>query len=499
MQDIKDRDRSQDLKLSSIEANLTLTNAEMINNSRFSHYQNIPINGNLIHAISGDPYPNYSVSVKVNGELFPRYNATTDEDGNFTINYNISDSLNIYTSHKIEAEVLNDTESDIDYLNHYIIFLNTTSEFDIDEGDWSDTDIPYLTGEPFNTNGYLRYVNGTGIAGGIVNFYWYHDGEVLDSGTTSTNNNGEINSLPIPETELEELSLKLNFSDFPYVNYSEWILPETIEVFSNISCQWDVESTSTEFEDFTIQGTLVSSANSSFFINDRQIALLYNGELVGQVSTNSDGSFSYTYNIPEGTGANNLQIRLINDAGKIETSNSYTIEVYEGEEEAVVPPDDTEDDTPAPFVNFFIYFIPIVAGIIVALTLLGYKYLRQQEEASRTVKVPLGDKLLNLKMLKESGRLEEALSYLFNAIYMDLINAKFGRSKKASETIRDIAIVSVKDLKLPPEKIYPFITKIEEVIYARPHKITEEDFKKALALFSPVYYELTSQKFNLKI
>ena len=179
-------------------------------------------------------------------------------------------------------------------------------------------------------------------------------------------------------------------------------------------------------------------------------------------------------------------------------SSIFSIEVSAGAEgdEETIPPD--TDETPPPFLNFFIYFIPIVAGIIVTLAILGYRYLQQREEASRVVELPLGDKLRNLKLLKDSGRLEEALSYLFNAIYMDLINAKYGRNKKASETIRDIAIVSVKELKLPPEKIYPFITNIEKVIYAQPYKITEKEFYKAIDLFSPVYYELTNHKFNLK-
>ena len=93
--------------------------------------------------------------------------------------------------------------------------------------------------------------------------------------------------------------------------------------------------------------------------------------------------------------------------------------------------------------------------------------------------------------------MEEALSYLFQSIYIELINAKFNVIKKENETIRDFAIISVKDLKLNPASIYPFIQNIEKIIYDKPFIIGEVDFYKAVELFSPVYYELTGYHFVL--
>ncbi|MCK4286061.1 MAG: hypothetical protein KAX18_07650, partial [Candidatus Lokiarchaeota archaeon] len=115
----------------------------------------------------------------------------------------------------------------------------------------------------------------------------------------------------------------------------------------------------------------------------------------------------------------------------------------------------------------------------------------------RVVAIPLESKILNLKILKETGRLEESLSYLFNAIYMDLIKAKYNRARKENETIRDFAIISVKELKLTPASIYPFIQQVEAIIYGKPYKITEEDFYKTCELFSPIYFQLTRHNFVL--
>ncbi|MHA1472021.1 MAG: hypothetical protein ACTSQW_02860, partial [Promethearchaeota archaeon] len=117
---------------------------------------------------------------------------------------------------------------------------------------------------------------------------------------------------------------------------------------------------------------------------------------------------------------------------------------------------------------------------------------------SKVVNLPLEDRITNLKILKETGRLEESLSYLFNAIYMDLINAKFGRTRNINETIRDFAIISVKELSLTPARIYPFIQKVEEIIYAKPFQITEKEFYSTIDLFSPIYFELTGYNFVLK-
>ncbi|MFX1587517.1 MAG: hypothetical protein ACFFC1_05120, partial [Promethearchaeota archaeon] len=58
-------------------------------------------------------------------------------------------------------------------------------------------------------------------------------------------------------------------------------------------------------------------------------------------------------------------------------------------------------------------------------------------------------------------------------------------------------IVSVKQLNLKPSNVYPFIQKVEEIIYAKPYQITEKEFYSAIELFSPVYYELTGYHFIL--
>jgi len=80
---------------------------------------------------------------------------------------------------------------------------------------------------------------------------------------------------------------------------------------------------------------------------------------------------------------------------------------------------------------------------------------------------------------------------------MELISARFGREKKEFETIRDFAIVSVKELGLKATVVYPFMTKVESIIYNQPFKISDKDFYRTCDIFSPVYFELTGHNFIL--
>ena len=225
-------------------------------------------------------------------------------------------------------------------------------------------------------------------------------------------------------------------------------------------------------------------------VSNRDINIFYNGTSVDSVTTDPNGDFSVVHRLPQWTGQAIISIRLPNGPGKnIVTRRFVTVQ------QASTPTGSGAQGPP--FVMFFSIFLPILGVVIGGLAFYGYRYYKKQDKLSKVVNLPLESKIINLKILKESGRLEESLSYLFIAIYMDLIGAKFGRIRKGNETIRDFAIISVKNLKLNPTTIYPFIQKVEEIIYAKPFQITDEEFYRTINLFSPVYFELTGYNFEL--
>jgi len=480
--------QDQDLKSSGIWATLDLTNPIGINNSRFTHDTLISVQGRLFNRIppGGEGKPGYTVAIEVDDIVYSSFNDVTDSNGDFQIDYIIDPSLNIYSSHKIEATVIDSTPDNVEYRTHYIIYVNTTSYFDVNEPSSAK-----LIGEDFdfNSDDYLRYLDGTGIPFSSINYYWYDGPDIVDTNFVSTDGSGLIQEIYIPDIGITNLELKLNFTSPPEVGYSETFYPDT-KLFSNISCIWSLPSTIRASSNLQISGQLISRTDPSLAIDDRDINIWYNGSSVGLAHTDSNGDFSVDYQLPQWTGQTFISIRLPNSLGKnLVTRRFVTVQQ---------PSTSSGPGTKVPpFLIFFSVFLPILGVVIVGLAFYGYRYYKKQDKLSKVVNLPLESKIINLKILKESGRLEESLSYLFNAIYMDLIRAKFGRIRKGNETIRDFAIISVKNLKLSPATIYPFIQKVEEIIYAKPFQITDKEFYGTINLFSPIYFELTGYNFEL--
>ncbi len=478
----------QEIKTSGIWATLDLINPVGINNSRFTHDTLISIQGRLFNRIppGGEGKPGYTVAIEVDDIVYSSFYDVTDLNGYFQIDYIIDPSLNIYSSHKIEATVIDPTPDSVEYRTHYIIYVNTTSYFDVNA--------PFsakLIGEffDFDFDDYLRYFDDSGIPSSLINYYWYDGPVIVDNSFVFTDGSGLIDPIYIPDIGIADLDLRLTFESPPDIGYSEALLTDT-KLFSNISCIWDLPSTIRASSDLRISGQVISKTDPSLAINNRDINIFYNGSFIQTVQTDSNGDFSYVYSLPQWIGQTFISIRLPNTLGKnLVTRHFVTVQQPS-------TPSGPGDQAP-PFLLFFSIFLPILGVVIGGLAFYGYRYYKKQDKLSKIVNLPLESKIINLKILKESGRLEESLSYLFNAIYMDLIKAKFGRIRNGNETIRDFAIISVKNLKLSPATIYPFIQKVEEIIYAKPFQITDKEFYGTINLFSPIYFELTGYNFEL--
>ncbi|MFX0074764.1 MAG: hypothetical protein ACFE96_04945 [Candidatus Hermodarchaeota archaeon] len=476
----------ENIKSSGTWATLDLINPVGINNTRFTHDDLIVIQGRLYNRIPPEEGKSgYTVAIEVDDLVDSSYNDVTDINGYFQINYYVDPSLDIYSSHKIEATVIDSTPDNVEYRTHYIIYVNTTSYF--------DANVPVsakLIGEffDFDFDDYLKYYDGTGIPFSSINYYWYNGPVVVDSNFVSTDVAGLIQPIFIPDIGITSLELLLTYTSPPDVGYSE-TLYTTTKLFSNISCIWDLPSTIRASSNLRIAGQLISRNNPSLSIDNRDINIFYNGTIIGTTRTNSNGDFSIIHALPQWVGQTIISIRLPNPLGKnIVTRRFVTVQQ---------PSTPTGSGPQAPpFLMFFSIFLPILGVVIGGLAFYGYRYYKKQDKLSKVVNLPLEDKIVNLKILKESGRLEESLSYLFNAIYMDLVGAKFGRIRKGNETIRDFAIVSVKNLRLSPATVYPFIQKVEEIIYAKPFQITDREFYSTINLFSPIYFELTVYNFE---
>ncbi|MFX0019373.1 MAG: hypothetical protein ACFFAK_07020 [Promethearchaeota archaeon] len=478
---------NKNLKKSGIWATLDLIDIYNVNNSRHPHNSLIQIYGRLYNRIWDDGKQGYTVALIIDGTLYPGINEITDSNGYFQINYNVNIdhfSYDVYSPHTIEAEVTNPVPPDnVEYRTHLLIFVNISSYFDV-----QDPSSAFLHDEFFNFDGHLNFQNGMGISNALVNYYWYDGSTIVGLGSFITTGLGQIpyDTITIPFVAENDLIIKLNYSNSPFIGYSEAVIFNT-KIFSDISCLWNLPTTITENSNLNIAGQLVSSTNPSILINNRDIDIYYNGSFIGTDRTDNNGDFSYVYPLPAGLGLSSLRIVLIGSG--LETTRYIDIEAQQ--------PSGPSTPGETPFFMFITIFLPILAVVIAGLSFYGYRYYKKQDKLSRVINLPLESKIINLKILKDSGRLEESLSYLFNAIYMDLVNAKYGRTREINETIRDFAIISVKDLKLNPTTIYPFIQKIEQIIYAKPFQISDHDFYKTVELFSPIYLQLTGYNFVL--
>lgn len=103
----------------------------------------------------------------------------------------------------------------------------------------------------------------------------------------------------------------------------------------------------------------------------------------------------------------------------------------------------------------------------------------------------LHNRLHNVRVLFTSNRIKEAIAYLY-ILYTELAKQKFGIAKRYSQTIRDFAIVCVKQFNQNPQTIYPFIQLVENVIYGG-YNATPEYFQQIINSFAPLYTEITGQ------
>ena len=115
---------------------------------------------------------------------------------------------------------------------------------------------------------------------------------------------------------------------------------------------------------------------------------------------------------------------------------------------------------------------------------------RKKKETQETLNV--SSKLNNVKILYKTGRIKEAIAYLYT-IYTDIALQKYGVRKTFSQTIRDFAIIMVKQYGQDPANIYPFIQQIERAIYGG-YPSTPEFFLTIVEAFGKIYREISGHR-----
>ena len=116
---------------------------------------------------------------------------------------------------------------------------------------------------------------------------------------------------------------------------------------------------------------------------------------------------------------------------------------------------------------------------------------KKKSKKEQETEIDVNQKLDNVKVLVSSNRAKEAIAYIY-LIYNDIITNKFKKPRLAYQTIREYAIICVNELGQKPESIYPFIKKIEDIIYGGIEP-TGKELNFAVQLFSNLYNDITGK------
>jgi len=115
---------------------------------------------------------------------------------------------------------------------------------------------------------------------------------------------------------------------------------------------------------------------------------------------------------------------------------------------------------------------------------------RKKKKAPEPV-FDIKQRIKNVKVLLESQRPKEAIAYIY-LIYNYVVNLKHKKPRLPHQTIREYAIICVNELDQKPESVYPFIKKIEDIIYGGMEP-TKKEFEYTMQLFSTLYKEITNK------
>jgi len=460
---------------------LNLTNPIEVNNSNFRHNESITVRGTVYNPYLGGGQPNVNVTLILDGidlSALSDFNARnkTDVAGNFEITTKIPMWANIYSPILITVNVTDPKNTK--YNHHYLIYSTADSKMVYEE----TNNYPKVSGEKYEVAGTLSLDNNTVISGMEVNGFWRIDGVDSSSSVTFvTDTNGNFSGqISLPSTGWNTLSLVLNSSATPEINYSSQII-DNLLVFPNFTCSWYLPENIMEGDNITVRGELSSSINSSFKIFNRSINIYFGRVLIKQLTTNSSGGFSFEFQASDNGTLAVATDNLLN----LPVQSSILVNVSA----AAAPP------PPGGFLIdpvFIIVLIVIVAGSITAV----YFFSKRKAAEPKIVEIPLEKKLENITILKDTDRREESVVYLFY-IFLQLSEAKYGIIKQPNETINDYAIKCVKEMGLAPLLIYPFIKKIEQILYGSGGKISEEDFKEIFSQFIALFYDFTGYQIKL--
>jgi hypothetical protein len=101
-------------------------------------------------------------------------------------------------------------------------------------------------------------------------------------------------------------------------------------------------------------------------------------------------------------------------------------------------------------------------------------------------------KLEIVRLLLEAGMRKEAMIYMFHILAW-LIENKHDVKKAPSSTVKEYFTDLVKNSKIPPQNVHPFVNIIEETLYSH-HELESNFFNSFKERWANIYTDLAGEQ-----
>jgi hypothetical protein len=463
-----------------------------LNVSQAFHGDHILLFGNVTKfdgvslMIAAQNQPMYPV---INNVRITTITNNSNSAGLFWLTIPILPSYDIYSPLKIEANT-STIFLDTNCTNQLYLDIKATARLiQNDVGQQPAivyTSIPYTGYTNYHISGTVQLDDGSDYSGPSLSLNFYMGTHIVPDNTINTDGNGNFNYYLcalsgystykiefVGNSELGSTSEEYVFELLPDITVS--FLDTPASVYQNTSV--------------ILRGQLISSSDPTYRLAFSTVELRLFG-IETNVSTDNNGRFSIVVDIPFVTAGNYaFDVELVvydgSDVYSSFTSNSYggTMQI------AVLVPNPFDPNSPNALPYNIIILIVVAVGAVIGIFYFQKRSLISREKKWKLAQLrDIESRLHNVGVLIASGRPKEAIAYLFK-IYTDLTSTIYSIEKNPAQTTRDLAIILVKQHGQNPESIYPFIRKIESVVYGGvpANQATYEDI---MQLFNKLYSDL---------
>ncbi|GAB4323227.1 MAG: hypothetical protein Kow0069_28300 [Promethearchaeota archaeon] len=417
---------------------------------------------------------------------------TTDSEGNASVSFQPGSSILVGNFHALKADVAGvNSRASVLYVD------NSTYQVDVQSEAWIllDQDLPnaYIPGEMVHLTGTLLDDNASGLSGYLI---WSTINGVDEGYQALAFVDGSFDLQFIYDNirpDTLNVTLRFNAQSGYTANQTSTTL------YAIYALQLDLHYSSTRVytgDSIEVDGTIyvVTGGGAQWVpLRNREVVLQL-GSNSKIVTTDENGQVHVTdFGVPSTNGTYQMVVVVTALGGGV-TPVQVADQLNQIEVENRPP------SSPANFAWIAAIVVPAAAAVVVVV-LYRKGFFKRKPKPKVSVlygaDLPMNKYVERLRSLYETGRIREAMAYLFIS-FQRLVEANVEIVKEPSWTIRQFAINLVRDKAQSPELIYPFIQKIEDALYGG-NVIEKEHLVDAFNMFGKIYDAIVHRPLSVSL